>query len=91
MTDIDIHERLTKLEVQNEQQLAILTKMAGLPEMCASRGVQIQSLLDADLPTRVTKLEGTNQYLKWVASVTAGVVAWLSGSSLWEYLIRAIR
>ena len=52
-----IEVRLARIEAHNEYQNQLLEKLVDLPLACASRGVQLQSLMDADLPKRVQSLE----------------------------------
>lgn len=88
-----VEERLAVLEALNVEQTRILQKLEEMPVTCAERGILIQQIMEADLPSRVQGLEGSMTFAKrWGGIAFAAIVTLLSRewiAAVWVALQRA--
>lgn len=87
--EVVIAERLTTLEVLLRNQTVILSELREMPKTCAARGVQLQTVMDANLDNRVQDIEGTMRFQKkWGGLVAATLLTlttreWLFAGLQW--------
>jgi len=86
-----IKDRLARIEAHSEYQTKLLEGLAPLPLSCAARGVELKTLIDANLPHRVQKLENDIGVGKKVLGVFTVVSVTVMTNKYWATLVATLQ